>query len=298
MSCRSAVQFYSAATSSVVNEFRSDSAAVLNKLRKGALGSGKVTKIMETLKEKYDEYFEVWPANEANLLEEVFHLRYQVYCIENPFEPIANNPGERETDQFDEHSLHSLLMYRPTKKFVGTTRLILPYNQNKPVDLPIRTLVSDGLWSDVGKRVPLNQAAEISRFAIAKEFRRRAEDQNSLAGGLNEQSDPRRVIPHISLGLMRSLCMMASIKSVVYLFAVMEPALLRMLRKLSIHFEDLGPVVDHHGRRQPCYCNLSCLLDRTARERRDVWEVLTDNGKFVCSPVKDVSPTVEWPRPS
>ena len=39
-------------------------------------------------------------------LEEVYRLRYKVYCEEWGFERIENHPGERETDEFDEYSVH------------------------------------------------------------------------------------------------------------------------------------------------------------------------------------------------
>jgi N-acyl amino acid synthase of PEP-CTERM/exosortase system len=64
----------------------------------------------------------------------------------------------------------------------------------------------------------------------------------------------------------------------------MEPALLRMLRHLGIYFESIGPVVEYHGRRQPCFSNIEELLATTWDERPDVWEVLTDGGRLRAPP--------------
>jgi N-acyl amino acid synthase of PEP-CTERM/exosortase system len=233
---------------------------------------------MTALKDIYDAYFDVVRAGSLPLLDKVYALRYQVYCVENPFEPIAENPNERETDQYDAHSLHSLLVHRQSGIPVGTVRLILPEHHRQQIDLPIRHLCIDDLWTEISGLVPLRRTAEISRFAIAKEFRRRAEDRGSIAGGLTEPGDPRRMIPQISLGLMRAIVEMAASASLTHLFAVMEPALLRMLQRLGIHFDNLGPIVNYHGRRQPCYCELDRLLARTARERREVWEIITNTG--------------------
>lgn len=235
---------------------------------------------MSSLKDIYNQYFDVLRADTPALLDQVYRLRYQVYCIENAFEPIAENPNERETDQYDDRSLHSLLVHRPTGAFVGTVRLILPDNDGRRVDLPIRQVCRDDLWTETADQVPLSRTAEISRFAIAKEFRRRAEDRGSIVGGLTEPGDSRRVIPQISLGLMRAIVEMAVAGSITHLFAVMEPALLRMLQRLGIHFDDLGPIVNYHGRRQPCYCDLGRLLSRTAEERREVWEIITNEGRL------------------
>ena len=59
----------------------------------------------------------------------------------------------------------------------------------------------------------------------------------------------------------------------------MEPALLRLLARLGIHFEDVGPLVDYHGRRQPCVINIETMLTQVHRERPDVWAILTEGGQ-------------------
>jgi N-acyl amino acid synthase of PEP-CTERM/exosortase system len=60
---------------------------------------------------------------------------------------------------------------------------------------------------------------------------------------------------------------------------VMEPTLLRLLTRLGIHFDPIGPVIDYHGRRQPCFIPLETLLPRVKRERPDVWGVITRGGQ-------------------
>jgi N-acyl amino acid synthase of PEP-CTERM/exosortase system len=236
----------------------------------------------ESLKQAYDRYFRVVMAETGDQLEESFRLRYQVYCVENDYEPVADNPGQRETDELDAQSRHSLLLQQSTGLTIGTTRLILPRRQAGDVPLPIERLCSEVLLNQYADRIPADRTAEMSRFAIAKEFRRRAEDKESIAGGLFNTAAPdsRRVIPHISLGLMQAIVAMARESDMTHLYAVMEPALLRMLRHLGIHFENIGPVVIYHGRRQPCFCDLDALLTTAWTERPDVWEVLTDCGRI------------------
>ena len=39
-------------------------------------------------------------------------------------------------------------------------------------------------------------------------------------------------------------------------------------------------MVDYHGRRQPCYCDLDHLLATAYSHRPDVWAVLTDSGRI------------------
>lgn len=244
------------------------------------------TPTRQNLKEAYDRYFQVVRADTDDLQEWCFRLRYQVYCVENQFEPIGENPGERETDLYDPQSVHSLLVHQPTGAVVGTTRLIMPRLNGSAIPLPVQRLCSTELLGRYAHRIPSACAAELSRFSVAKEFRRRAEDKGSIAGGLSavDGNDPRRVIPHISLGLMQAVLSMATDGAITHIYAVMEPSLLRMLRHLGIYFESIGPVVEYHGRRQPCFANIEELLARTWDERPDVWEVLTDGGRLRAPP--------------
>jgi N-acyl amino acid synthase of PEP-CTERM/exosortase system len=91
--------------------------------------------------------------------------------------------------------------------------------------------------------------------------------------------DERRILPHLSLGLIESLVRMSVDNGITHWCAVMEPTLLRLLTRLGIHFEPIGPLVEYHGRRQPCYIPLEVLLPRVQRERPDVWEVITREGQ-------------------
>jgi N-acyl amino acid synthase of PEP-CTERM/exosortase system len=85
---------------------------------------------------------------------------------------------------------------------------------------------------------------------------------------------------HLQLGLIRSCVEMSVREGITHWAAMMEPALLRLLTRLGIHFNPLGPLVDHHGRRQPCWVDLDVMLRRVFNERPDVWDVITDGGRL------------------
>ena len=89
---------------------------------------------------------------------------------------------------------------------------------------------------------------------------------------------------HLPLGLIRSCVEMSVREGMTHWAAVMEPALLRLLTRLGIHFNPLGPLVEYHGQRQPCWVDLGIMLDRVHAERLDVWNVITDGGRL-------------WPKP-
>jgi N-acyl amino acid synthase of PEP-CTERM/exosortase system len=80
------------------------------------------------------------------------------------------------------------------------------------------------------------------------------------------------------LGLMQMLVRMSVQNGITHLLAVMEPKLLRMLAAMAINFEPLGGMIEYHGWRQPCFCNLADVLRCVKRERPAFWNVLTDGG--------------------
>ncbi|MGH7225707.1 MAG: GNAT family N-acyltransferase, partial [Gemmataceae bacterium] len=61
---------------------------------------------------QYGRHFDIVPADTPDLLGRAYRLRYQVYCVEHAFLDPADNPGGREIDEFDAHSVHSLLIHR------------------------------------------------------------------------------------------------------------------------------------------------------------------------------------------
>jgi N-acyl amino acid synthase of PEP-CTERM/exosortase system len=229
----------------------------------------------------YNALFQAVQATTLEELREAYRLRYQVYCIENQFENPADHPGGFETDPYDARSLHALLFHRPTGLVAGTVRLVLPRRGNPLGSLPIHAVCSDPRLADANF-LPPERSAEFSRFAISKEFRRRVGDQ--LYGGVSPSvgvPDHRRIIPHITLGLMAVALRMIQGTDIDHVCAIMEPSLLRLLARLGIHFTAIGPMVDYHGLRQPCGVPVDELFAVMQRERPDVWEVITDRGRYL-----------------
>jgi N-acyl amino acid synthase of PEP-CTERM/exosortase system len=236
----------------------------------------------------YNSYFRVVRADTDELRAEVYRLRFQVYAVEHSFERAEDFPDGMERDAFDEQSLHSLLIHVPTGSIAGTVRLILPIVAGSTRNLPIEHVCSEPVLQDDSPSLPRRSTAEVSRFAVPKSFRRRLGESGSPSGITDESIEAeerrnrevadRRLAPHITLGLIQSLVEMSVEQGVTHWCAVMERALLRLLTKIGIHFTDLGPLVEYHGHRQPCYSDLRQLLERVRQERPDVWEILTREG--------------------
>jgi N-acyl amino acid synthase of PEP-CTERM/exosortase system len=127
---------------------------------------------------------------------------------------------------------------------------------------------------------------EVSRFAISKHFRRRLDEfQSPSAAGTFDperercyQEQELKIMPHISLGLFVAMVSMSREMGVSTWFCVMERALVRRLARYSLHFQPIGPIVEHHGKRQPCYADIDGFLKRAKLEQPDIWELITDNG--------------------
>lgn len=234
----------------------------------------------------YRKWFDIVPARSAAQVEESQRLRYQVYCIETGFEDASAFPDGRERDNFDDgRTVCSLLVHRPTQSVAGTVRLILPDLSPGALPLPAFSVSSD-LAALSESQAPRAKTGEISRFAISKQFRKRAED--TLIPALYEPSgkpDDVRVIPHITLGLMQAILRMSLENGITHLVIAVEPALDRLVRKLGIVFTPIGPLFEYHGKRRGHYRSIAELLDQVYEQRPEIWEVLTDAGTL-------------WPAPS
>jgi N-acyl amino acid synthase of PEP-CTERM/exosortase system len=227
--------------------------------------------------EYYNSVFSSSVANTPEERDESFRVRFQVYCIDNGFEDPDNSPDGLETDSFDSHSVHSTLTHNATGNAIGTVRLVLPDEDGERRLLPMQRIAGPVAADDVAP-FPVWRTAEISRFSIVKSFRHHTPDQ-----GFEAQLSPeewRKMLFHLPLGLIKSCVEMSVREGMTHWAAVMEPALLRLLTRLGIHFNPLGSLVEYHGRRQPCWVDLDAMLARVHAERPDVWDVITDGGRL------------------
>ncbi len=238
--------------------------------------SGKNTKLSDV----HNHWFEVIPADTPALREEAYRLRYQVYCCEHAFEIPDEHPQSRETDEFDSRSIHSLLVDRASGVVTGTVRLILPDKNASRESFPIGRICNHDWLSDPER---MSTAAEVSRFAISKRQRRIAEDRRASAIVWREDCAVSRgeLQGFIVMGLMRATAQMSFQYGITNWFALMEPALLRLLSRFGIYFTPIGPLVTYHGVRQPCHAKVDDLLGKVHDEFYELWEyVVEPSGTF------------------
>src|SRR5215831_13162518 len=216
----------------------------------------------------FNTHFATVTADSPERIRTAQMLRHQVYCIENPLE--HENQEGIETDIFDSHAAHSLLVHRQGDIPVGTVRLILPLADETARSFPIQTVLDEDA-SRQFKKIPLRATAEVSRFSISRQSRRLMETQS-------QRDFISSTAPLMRLGLIQALVRMSLQHNITHWMAVMEQSLLRMLAAMAIHFVPIGPVVQFHGLRQPCFCVLPKMLEDVKRERPAFWSVLTSGG--------------------
>jgi N-acyl amino acid synthase of PEP-CTERM/exosortase system len=220
------------------------------------------------LLKQFDSLFSLRKADTAELIRRSFALRYQIYCLERQFEDARRHADEMETDHFDQQAVHGLLLHRATANAIGTVRLILSAGDEPPMPI-LEILRRENI--DPCAYFPLAGAAEVSRFAITRQFAQR---------GPQSSDGERRKANLACLGLIQILLRLSLECGVTHWAAVMEPKLLRMLAMMGIRFTAIGSLIEHHGIRQPCFCHVPGMLEGLLREKPDNWSVITDAGRL------------------
>jgi len=227
---------------------------------------------------RHNVYFETRLADRPGIIEAAHQLRYQVYCLERKFENATEHSSGLETDQYDSHAIQGVLFHRPTERPIGTVRMILPADCAKD-GMPVEQILREN-GIDLSDYVDIPNSVEVSRFAISKEFRRRWTDDLMVASAPLSPQDASRQANLAFLSMVQFVLRESIERRVLYWTAVMEPMLLRMLDRMGIHFRAIGPVVNHHGFRQPSWSYIPTVLEELKFEHRDYWEVVTNAGEL------------------
>lgn len=243
----------------------------------------------------FNSVFNVELAMSPEAIDEVFEVRYQVYCIDRPFEDPNCFADKREHDEYDSRSAHALIRHRLTRDGVATVRLVMAGDNPEQADFPMEGPCihhMDQQARDAFAGVAREQVAEISRMAISREFRRRLNEDESASGAsdfvcYSDSENGKRALPYISLGLLAAILQMSVRYGITHWMAVMEPAQLRLLKRFGVEFDHLGPVLEYHGRRRPAFTEAASLIEGIRKRRPDVWSLITDNGRYL--PAKPIT---------
>ncbi|WP_166259966.1 PEP-CTERM/exosortase system-associated acyltransferase [Marinobacter salicampi] len=237
----------------------------------------------------FNSVFNVQLATSPEVINEVYEVRYQVYCIDRPFEDPNCFADKREHDSYDPRSAHALIRHRITGDSVAAVRLVMTGDNPENADFPMEGHCVPHMDLDAQSAIaeaPREKIAEISRMAVSREFRRRLNEDKSVSGisdsaYYSDSENGKRAMPYISLGLFAAILQMSVKHGITHWMAVMEPAQLRLLKRFGVEFDHVGPVIEYHGRRRPAFTEAASLIEGIRLRRPDVWSLITADGKYL-----------------
>ena len=205
------------------------------------------------------------------LINEIYKLRYKVYCDEWGFEKPEDHPRGIEKDAFDAHSVHFAAIRKDTQQLVGTSRIILHSKSGFPIEEHCR--IND----DILKSNKVHWG-EISRLAVSKEFRRRAADdsihknEDPLIHDVNSPfKEKRKNENQIVINLYRCIYRESLERGLTHLYAVMAKGLFLLLYRIGINFIQVGPGIEYHGIRTPYIGCIQEMLEEFSRTNSELY---------------------------
>ncbi|NEX22880.1 PEP-CTERM/exosortase system-associated acyltransferase [Thiorhodococcus mannitoliphagus] len=231
----------------------------------------------------YRDYFKIVMADTDELRDRVFALRFEVYCRELGWESPEAFADGHEKDEFDDDSVHCLLIHRQSGLDAGTVRLVKARSDGRVPCLPFVGHYDPALFtSDQNPlMMPLGSTGEISRLALHEQFRRRPGEQDSPDGHGAElfqwTQTERRRFPHIALGLYLAAATVGLSEGLTGVYAMMEPRLARHLHFGGIFFQQVGEAIEYRGARAPFYISRLMLFQHLNSPLRGLLDAIAED---------------------
>ena len=235
--------------------------------------------ITPSIASAFNKYFRVIFADTPELREEVYRIRYEVYCRELGFEDANEFPDGLEKDVYDVRSRHCLLQHRSSGLYAGCIRLVFTDPVNPETPFPFEQSCAGKLHPELGKQVLAHRhlLGEYSRIAVPEQFRRRKGEKHTQLGNLESPAiklEESRQFMHIPFGLYLAGAAIAVSSGLEGVVAMMEPRLARHLKRFGMIYQQVGEIVDHHGSRAPFYCSRNTLFKHLDPEIRKMLDDL------------------------
>ncbi|MEC5387238.1 PEP-CTERM/exosortase system-associated acyltransferase [Uliginosibacterium sp. H3] len=226
------------------------------------------------LGEGFKRHFEIVPALDEQLLNEVYAIRHSVYCHDLKYE--AERDDEREMDAYDAQSVHCLLRTSNEQHGrVGCTRLVMTRPEDRDAPLPFEAFCEGKLRKDT-RIYPRDRVAEVSRLAVVAAYRRRkGEDRQALGvsdSDFGAQDMPR--FPYIPIGLYLGTVALAKRQGIETLFMLTETRLVEHFSKLGVKLTPMGDYIEHRGARIPSMMNVDEIVKNLRRFVRPIWDTI------------------------
>lgn len=230
------------------------------------------------IKEKFQEYFNIAIATKPEQKDDVFSIRYRVYCQEFGWEDKSAFPDEKEHDEFDEQSLHCLITHKPTGIPAACVRLVLTDIAHSSELLPFEKYCQESLDQTFMKQPNLsrNTFCEVSRLAISREFRKRNKESESRYGPIRQDFtlEEQRAFPLLPVAAFLFVGTLAHQIDRQNIFCVMEPFLPRILKLFGLPVQRVGDNVEYHGTRAVHFANTQSGLENLGDELFPIYEMI------------------------
>lgn len=195
-------------------------------------------------------------ANDPRELEAIYHLRYDVYCLEKEYLSACQFRDGLEYDELDGHSVSFLaLNTNDGAEILGCFRLILPSDHGFPCEQH---------FDLIEKSPDPAHTVEMSRLIVTP--------------------GARKMWRHILMGLSKEVYLFNRENAIGYNYAAMDKSLISALQRLGLPFRIIGQSASYMGDTVPtllCMSSIEESLPKTnlwfydylqaSREEQEAW---------------------------
>ena len=230
-----------------------------------------------SIAQRFFTFFDIAYAATPELLEHVYRIRGDVYCKEFKFEPEDKCADGLERDEYDDYSVHCLIMHREQNLPAGCVRLVMPPTDDPNFQLPMEKHCSHSFNHDTldPRHMPRDRLVELSRLAVHTLFRRRAGEKASPLGEVEQFTElESRTFPLIASALIMAMISFGLLTQRPHGFSVMEPRLARRLTGSGFPLTQIGEPVEFHGLRAPFHITAEQAINGMKPELREIYDLV------------------------
>lgn len=229
-----------------------------------------LTAYQSPIQKLFNDTFSVIPVMRPQDLDNVYKLRYEVYCLERGFEDSSQFLHKQEVDIYDARSIYTLLQHNESGEFLGTARIILP-DRNHIDDVsydhfPAQNLSNHSMVYDEDI-FPNNRTAEVSRICYSQ--------KKVSELGINAM-EQKLILP----GLLSGVYMLCDLYQVDTLMALLEKRLIDRCHQIGFSPGAVGDSIEHKGIRHLVSYDRSQCADFVREKNIELWKIITSNGKY------------------
>lgn len=192
--------------------------------------------------------FSFYTTSDQVELDEIYKIRYRVYCEEYHYLEASKYPDRKERDEYDRHSIH-LVVRHNSGELAATARLIL----GSDIGLPIQNNF------EISHTIPkTGKTAEISRLIVARSYRRR----------------------HLLLVLIKGIYLLLKQKNINDVFCVLDDRLIPNLDEIGIPYKRIGKSKIYQGITAPYLIEVSNLEEQMLEKNRSLLKFLSNGAIY------------------